>query len=440
VSTSWRWFGWLGLGGREVVKNVAQMGVTGDGVTLNTVAIQKAIDACSAQGGGTLEFPAGRYLTGTIQLKDGVKLRLGKDAVLLGSANAAHYRNLDPFIDGTGSKMGYALVVAVDARRVGIEGEGTIDGQGAALKAAQPKYVIRPFLVRWVRCRDVAVRDVSLVHSGAWTMHFFQCKNIVAERVKINSRGLRNNDGIDIDSCQGALIKDCDILSHDDSICLKATSPLPCRDVTISGCSVQTNCNGIKLGTESIGDFEHVRATDVKMNHVRMCGVALYTVDGGRMHDVVLKNFTMNDVNVPIGMRLGARMKTFRTGDQPNKQPGVLRDVVIKNVVATNAGQIGILANGVPGHPIEDVTIENVRLDLPGGGGAEDARVQLPEKEAEYPEFNMFGKKMPAYGIYARHLRGATFKNVKFSVTKPDGRPEKVFIDVEGTRPASFAP
>jgi hypothetical protein len=148
----------------------------------------------------------------------------------------------------------------------------------------------------------------------------------------------------------------------------------------------------------------------------------------------------MNDVNVPIGMRLGARMKTFRSGDQPNKHSGVLRDVVIENVVATNAGQIGVLINGIPGHPVEALTLKNIQIEVAGGGTLENARVQLAEKPAAYPEWDMFGKKLPAYGIYARHVRGVSFKNVRTTVTAPDARPEKVFIDVEGTRPASFAP
>ena len=142
----------------------------------------------------------------------GVRSVLDSDAeaVILGSTHAADYRNADPFIDGVGQEMGYALIVTVDARQVAIEGAGTIDGQGAAVKAAQEKYTIRPFLVRWVRCTNVTVKDVSLVNSGAWTMHFFQCKNVAAERLTIRSLGLANNDGIDTDSCDGVRIRDCD--------------------------------------------------------------------------------------------------------------------------------------------------------------------------------------------------------------------------------------
>jgi polygalacturonase len=421
------------------IYSVIDSGAVGDGSTLNTATLQKAIDTCSAAGGGTLVFPSGRYLTGTIQLKDNVTLRLDAQAILVGSPNAADYRNIDPFIDGVGAEMGYALIVAVGAQHVGIEGAGTIDGQGAALKAAQTRYTIRPFLVRWVRCTDVTVKDVHLINSGAWTMHFFQCKNVAAERLTIRSLGLANNDGIDTDSCEAVRIKDCDINTGDDAICMKATSALPCRDVTVTGCKLQTRCNAIKFGTESLGDFEHIRISDCQIRDTRMSGIALYSVDGSHLHDVIISDITMDGITLPISIRLGARLKTFRKGDQP-KPPGVLRDITIKNLRVTGARQIGLLINGIPGHPVEALTLENIQIELAGGGTKTDAQVQLPEKESAYPEYNTFGKVMPASGIYARHVRNITFKNVHTSVAAADARPEKVFIDVEGVTPSDFAP
>jgi polygalacturonase len=420
------------------ILDVTKSGVVGDGTTLNTAAIQRAIDTCSAGGGGTLTFPAGRYLTGTIQLKDRVTLHLDEQAVILGSTNAADYRNADPFIDGVGQEMGYALIVTVGAKQVGIEGMGLVDGQGAAVKAAQARYTIRPFLVRWVRCTDVTVKDVRLANSGAWTMHFFQCRNVTADHVMIRSLGLANNDGIDTDSCETVHIRDCDINTGDDAICFKATSPLPCRDITVTGCQLQTRCNAIKFGTESLGDFEHIRVSHCQIRDTRMSGIALYSVDGSHLHDVVLSDITMDGITLPISIRLGARLKTFRAGDQP-RPPGILRDITIQNLRVTGARQIGLLINGIPGHPVEALTLENIQIELAGGGTPEDAAVQLPEKEATYPEYNMFGKVMPAFGLYVRHVRGIRFKNVQTTVVAPDVRPEKIFLDVEDVTPAGFA-
>jgi polygalacturonase len=420
-------------------RSVAEFGAVGDGTTLNTAALQKGIDTCSAEGGGTLAFPAGRYLTGTIQLRDHVTLRLDARAILLGSTNAADYRNVDPFMAGDGIPQGFALIVAVDAKNVGIEGAGTIDGQGTAVRAAQESYAVRPFLIRWVRCSDVIVKDVNLRSSGAWCMHFFQTRNATVERVRIHNRGLGNNDGIDIDSCETVRIRDCDIDSGDDAICLKATSAQPCRDIVATDCRLTTSCNAIKLGTESLGDFENIRISDCQLQDIGLAGIAIYSVDGAHTHDVAISGIAMDGVTVPISLRLGARLKTFRADDEA-KPPGLLRDITITNIRATRARRIGVLVNGIPGHPVENLTLEDIDIALLGGGTAEDARLQLPEKESAYPEIHMFGKVLPAYGLYLRHVRGVTLRNVRMSATAPDARPEKIFIDVEGMSPVDAMP
>jgi polygalacturonase len=145
---------------------------------------------------------------------------------------------------------------------------------------------------------------------------------------------------------------------------------------------------------------------------------------------------TMDDVIVPIAIRLGSRLKTFREGDQPKSTAGKLADVTIRNVSAKNVGMIGILINGVLDHPVEELTMENIQMELPGGATAQDAKVNLPEKEAAYPEFDMFGKTMPAAGIYARHVSGMKLDNVRMSLLRRDARPLTVFIDVKDATPA----
>jgi hypothetical protein len=170
-----------------------------------------------------------------------------------------------------------------------------------------------------------------------------------------------------------------------------------------------------------------------------MSGIALYEVDGADLRNVTISDITMDGVLLPVSIRLGARLKTFRVGDQPKPAPGKLTDVTIKNVSAKNIDMIGMLINGVPGHPVENLTLENIQLELPGGGTEADAKIELPEKEKTYPEWNMFGKVMPASGIYARHVRDVTFKNVQARVLKDDARPPVVLIDAEGVTPADFA-
>jgi polygalacturonase len=426
----------------STIIDATKSGVVGDGTTLNTASIQKAIDDCAAAGGGTISFPPGRYLTGTIQIKSNVTLRLADNATLLGSTNVADYRNLDPFVDGNGHPLGHALIVAVDAANVGLEGNGTVDGQSPKLKATQHPYTMRPFLIRWVRCTNVTVRNIHLTNPGSWTLNFFETTGAVVEDVTIRSRGLGmpNNDGIDLDSSENVRVRNCDIVSGDDAVVIKSTSAArPSRDIQVADCHLSSNTNAIKLGTESIGGFANISVTDCQVTNTKMSGIALYTVDGGDLANVTISNVTMDGVTVPISIRLGSRLKTFRTGDQPKPTPGQLRDVTIENVTAKNIGLIGILINGVPGYPVEALTLKNIQLELPGGGTADAAKIQLPEKPAAYPEYNMFGKILPASGIYARHIRGVTFQNVQTTLLKPDARPATVFIDVQDVSPANFA-
>jgi hypothetical protein len=140
----------------------------------------------------------------------------------------------------------------------------------------------------------------------------------------------------------------------------------------------------------------------------------------------------MDGVTVPIMVRLGARLKTFQPGDS-KRPPGELRDVTIKNIRVTNAQQIGILISGLPGHPVESLTLENINLQL-AGGGQQDDKVILPEKEDAYPEINMFGSKMAAFGMFARHVKAIKVHNVEFNSKSPDARPAVVFQDVTDSK------
>jgi polygalacturonase len=432
--------GAFGADGKDV--DVTSAGVIGDGTTMNTITIQKAIDACAASGGGTIRFPAGNYLTGTIEIKSHVHLRLEKGATLLGSSDAKDYRNLDPLIDGLGHSLGYALIVAADADQVGIEGPGTVDGQGAKLKANQKPYTMRPFLVRWLRCSNVTVRNVHLVNPGAWTLNVFQSKHVTIEAVTIRSRdqGLLNNDGVNVDSSEDVNVRNCDVISGDDALVIKSTSrAYPCRNIVATDCQLSSDTNAIKLGTESIGGFENISISKCQVRKTTSAGISLYEVDGGELRNVTISDITLDGVAAAICIRRGARLNTFRQGDERRTAAGQLRDITIQNVSANNIEMIGVLINGIPNYPVEAVSLKNIQLELPGGGTEEASKITLPEKEAAYPESIMFGKAMPAYGVYARHVRGIKFENFQTTLVKPDARPAMVFVDVDDVTPANFA-
>lgn len=402
--------------------DVQKFGVKGDGKTLNTRLIQQAIDECGRQGGGTVRFSAGEYVSGTLLLKDNVTLQLEEHATLFGSMDIADYSAPDTFRSGNGADMGFCFIGAVGATNIGITGAGTIDGRGKELLAARPKgNSARPFLMRFVRCRGVSLNGIHLQGPAAWTTHFFQCKNVSAERVTIASRGLANNDGFDIDSSENVRIKNCSVDSGDDAVCLKTTSLAPCRNVEVTGCDLKSHWGGVKFGTESAADFENVSVTDCRI-HDTQGGIKLFSVDGANVRNVSFSGLTMENVNTPIFIRLGTRLKTFREGDT-QRPVGSISNVVVKDLKAQATSSIGILISGIPGHLITDVRLENIQVSLPGGGTSGEIGVKLPEKENAYPEITMFGKQFPAYGLYARHVLGLTATNVTFELAAPDARP-----------------
>lgn len=192
---------------------------------------------------------------------------------------------------------------------------------------------------------------------------------------------------------------------------IKSTGAKPRSDIVASHCKLASHTNASKLGTESFGGFEYITVSDVQISNTDTAGIALYEVDGATLRRVTIRDVTMDGVTVPISIRLGSRLKTFRDGQQARGAAGTISDVLIQNVSAKNIRMVGMRFNGVPGHPVEKLTLKNVRLELPGGGTEEMGRVRLGEKEVAYPEFNSFGKTMPAYTgarAYSRGVRPRT--------------------------------
>lgn len=433
--------------GKGADVSIVKYGATGDGNTLNTVAIQKAIDECHQTGGGKVLFPEGRFLSGTIVLKDNVTLHLEKNAVLLGSTDLADYRNMDPFTEGLGIEVGWALLVAVDARNIGIEGAGTIDGQGSVIKAKHiltdtrpegQRWGLRPFLIRMVRCTGLKVTGVTLKSAGAWTSHYFQSKEILIEGIKIESIGVAHNDGIGIDGCQEVSIKDCDIISGDDALVFKTTSSkMACRNIVVSGLRLKSNQAGIKIGTESMAAFENIKISGCHIYDTKNGGIKLLSVDGARISNVEISDISMENVRTPMLFRLGSRLNVFRKGEV-RQQTGSLDQVTIRNVkaIAADDAQLmpptGILITGVPGHDITNLTLAHIEITLAGGGTTEDAKQVVPEAIDQYPEIKTFGPKIPAYGLWARHVKGLKVINLKFNLKSKDLRPACVYEDVKG--------
>jgi len=411
----------------EELYDVRECGAKADSKTLCTDAIQKAIDQCHKDGGGTVYFAPGTFLSGTIFLKTGVTLKLAAGSTLLGSKDLKDYPpTVQDFRSYTDNYTDKSLIYAEKAERIAIIGRGTIDGQGRSFKGP---YKVRPYTIRFIECRNVTVEDITLLNSPMWMQHYLACDDVRISGITVHSRVNRNNDGINIDSCHRVAISNCNISSGDDSIVLKSTSARVCRDVTISNCVVSSHCNGLKMGTESNGGFKNIVMTGCVIYDTRLAGVALEIVDGGTMDRVVVSNITMNKTGAPIFLRLGNRARPFK---KDMKKPGIgtMKNITISNIEATDAGLTGCAIAGLPQALIENVTLSNLRLSFAGGGTKTHVDRDVPEKADGYPEFSMFGV-LPTYGLFCRHVRGLKLLNVQLQLAKRDQRRAVLFEDVE---------
>jgi polygalacturonase len=408
--------------------NIQDYGAKGDGTTLNTRSIQSAIDACALSGGGTVYFPSGNYLSGTLILRSHITLHLEPGAVLAGSKNLQDYPvTISKIRSFTDSYTDKSLIYGEGLENIAIIGQGTLDGNGASFTG---EYKRRPYMIRLINCKNVQLKDVFIMNSPMWVQHFLGCTNVNIDGITVHSRVNENNDGIDIDGCNNVRISNCEIISGDDGIVLKSTFGQSCKNVVITNCVISSDCNAFKLGTETNSGFQNITLNNCTIYDTHLAGIALEIVDGGSMNRVSVSNVTMNDVGTAIFIRLGNRARPFKEGME-KPETGSLSDIIISNIQATNVGITGCSVTGLPGYPIKNITLENIHLRFNGGGTQDLVSRDIQELPEGYPEYSMFGK-LPAYGFYCRHAENLTLNNVDLDFIKPDVRSAIVCDDIIG--------
>lgn len=474
------------------VYSVRAYGARGDGKTLDSGAVNRAIEAAAAMGGGTVHFPAGTYLCFSIRLKSNVALHLEHGATILaadpekdkGGYDQPEPNEWDMYQDFGHSHWQNSLIWGINVENVSITGPGLIDGRGLTRRSPRPRRPLqagdtpttlgggqptaRPVAplgedlphsamaglgnkaISLKLSRNVTLRDFSILNGGHFALLATGVDNLTIDNLKVDT----NRDGFDIDSCRNVRISNCSVNSpNDDAIVLKSSYGLgfarATENVTITNCFVSGYDIGslldgtykrnvteapdkdgptgrLKFGTESNGGFKNITISNVVFDHCR--GLALETVDGGPLEDVTISNITMRDVvTAPIFLRLGARMR-----GPAGAQPSVLRRVQISDVVVYNADpRYASIIAGLPGRPVEDVRLSNIRILYRGGGTRAQAALEPPEKETSYPEPSMFGE-LPAYGFFIRHARGVELSNVEVGFMTEELRPAFHLEDVRG--------
>lgn len=424
----------------------------------NTQALQKAIDAANRVGKGRVLVPNGQFVTGPVELKSGVELYLSAGAELLGSTNRLAY----------GKQSVKALINAHNQHDIAISGKGTINGRGREVvkdlikllhegvladetwTIKRPSEQNRPRLIAFVKCNNISVRNLTLKNSAGWVQDFVACNRINIDSVIVESTEYWNNDGIDIVNSKDVRITNCNIDAADDGICLKSEGNFEgiCENVYVENCIIRSSASGFKLGTGSYGGFRNIKVRNLNVYNTYRSAIALEAVDGGFIDQVDIENVTAKYTGNAIFIRLGHRNKTDQystikniriakvRAEIPNAKPdagypleGPLPKVPPHNLIPASI-------TGIPGHLVENVSLEDI--DITYGGGASKALAYIPlndlaqvtENEAGYPEFSMFGE-LPSWAFYVRHAKGISFKNVKFKYEKPDFRPAMVFDDVK---------
>src|SRR3984957_655886 len=453
------------LGAR--IYNIRDFGATGDGKTLDTAAVQAAVDACAADQGGTVMVPAGSFVIGTIELKSNVTLHISAGGKLLGSTDGKQYRPADAIPLSGDSTLGdgnVGLIYAVFARNVCIEGPGTIDGQGDAFRSptrgvAPPAGISgdhRPHLLLFYRCENLVVRDIFLNASAYHCVRPVQCGHVHFDGINIYNRVNHNNDGFHFISCVYVNVSNCNVMSQDDACTFFGS----CKFATVTNCSFSTRWSVFRFGG---GEAENITVSNCLIYQCYGCPIKMRCGPGGRFENVSFSNLVMQDVTGPISIGLGDFTRRNRSAANPRTQPvdlqieepstrrsrvsGIVRNISFSNIRATvtsnpsplpntpvlsnyNVGEIRscIALNGAGGAFLENISFENVHITYGGGGTAEDAAIRdIPQRAGEYFELG----RLPAFGMYARGVRGLTMNNVRFQVQEPDLRPAVVFDRIE---------
>ena len=451
------------LGAR--VYNIRDFGAKGDGKAMDTAALQSAIDACTRDGGGTVLVPAGIFQIGATELKSNVTLHIAAGATLLGSADGKQYHAVDAIPlhgDTTLVDGNWALLFAVHAKNVTIEGPGTIDGQGnqfhSPVRGQAPPSGIggskRPYHVLVYQCEGLTIRNLDLLDCAYHSIRVIESKRVHMDTLYIHNRVNGNNDGFHFISAQFVTISNCIVMSQDDACALFGS----CQNVTITNSFFSTRWSVFRFGG---GDVRNIAVSNCILHQVYGCPIKFQGNPGSTYENLSFSNIVLDDVTGPIHVGVGPRAPRRTPAGAPppavkddmmaaheneSTTPAVLRNISFSNIhgnVTTNPGQIdeakvtsnanegekhsAIVFNCVGGATMENVSMSDIHLTFGGGGTAEDAaRRELPEFAGEY---FMLGP-IPAYGLYARGVRGLTLQNIRLQTATSDLRPAVIFDNV----------
>lgn len=434
--------------------NVKDFGAAGDGKQLDSVYIQRAIDACAAQGGGTVLISPGTYLCGTMHMKSHVHVVIEKGALILGSQNVGDFDPLeeDPsnstYQDWSHSYFHHSLFHADSVSDIALTGFGTIDMQSVweVTDTGTYKWCRACKIVAFKNCTNVKIRDLTMKNATDLAVYVAGCENVIISGLDLKV----HIDGISPDSCKNVVISDCIVDAGDDGIVAKCSYTLgylkSMENLVISNCIIKSRCNGIKFGTESNSAFLNTTITGCAVYDTQLSGIALEAIDGARLEGFSISNISMRNVGNPLLM-----MVLNRARGPEGTQIGEIKNVSISNMTITGPYEPwdAIYQNYwsyIQGNPtitprtypfilvgqedsiIRNVSLSNIQFSAEGGGTVEDRDLVIPDLRDGYPECRALGEKTPVYGMVARYVDNLKLYNVDFTTEKEDAR-DALYLD-----------
>jgi len=454
------------------IYSVKEFGAVADGITLCSEAVQKTVDCCHANGGGIVRFEGGRYVLSTIFLKSNVTIEIPEGTELLGAESYYDYAQEEKieypiYQDSSHTYYHPSMFVGIGCENIKITGGGKIDMRsvwdedgvrGEAIKHRGAKCIALK------ECKNIEISNLAIVNVTDLAVYFAGCENVDIYNLKLKVY----IDGISPDNSKNVRIHGCDVETGDDGIVFKSSYTLNrldiCKDIHVWDCKIKSRCNALKFGTETNGGFENILIEDVEIKDTRITGISIESVDGAIVDGVTIRGVKMTNVNVPIFVHVGKRMRGPK-----GRAIGKIKNVTLENITASgpyeeyeimpwnyfsykendtrqNPKVFGIAESfdgtketdewqmtsnicGLKESPLENITLRNVHLQL--DGGVQEYNRNVPEEAQDYPEVYVYGRILPAKGIYFRHINGLTIENVTVKTYREDTREDFVFDGVE---------
>ena len=458
------------LVGKQLYR-VEKFGAIANGTMLNTIAVQKAVDECSANGGGIVRFDKGVFVLSTIFLKSNVTIEIPQGTLILGAESYYDYAQEEMvdypiYQDSSHTYFHSSMFVGLDCENIKITGGGKIDMRsvwdedgvrGAAIKHRGAKCIALK------NCKNIEISNLEINNVTDLAIYFAGCKNVDIYGIKMRVY----IDGISPDNSKNVRIHDCDVETGDDGIVFKSSYTLNkldiCKDIHVWNCKVKSRCNAIKFGTETNGGFENILIENIDIRETRITGISIESVDGAIVDGITIRNIKMRNVNAPIFVHIGKRMR-----GPAGREVGKIRNVLLENITAdgpyeeyeimpwnyfsykdndfhqdpkvfgiaesfdgtkaTDEWQMTSNVCGLKESPLENITLKNVHLKL--DGGVKEYRKEVPEEAQDYPEVYVYGRILPAKGIYFRYIDGLTLDNVTVETYCEDKREDFVFKNI----------